>query len=99
MIKKIIPILTVLFLSSCIYTAPVVPPAPVYYTGTYYYQPPQRDCTCGYVLDKGSDEWGRYWMDVQNQCSGNIKRFTFDKRDWDTFRISDGICMTKNSSW
>jgi hypothetical protein len=97
MIRKIITSLT-LVLSSCIYTN-VPPPTPVYYTGTYYYQPPQRDCTCGYVLDKGSDEWGRYWMDVQNQCSGNIKRFTFEKRDWDTFRISDGICMTKNSSW
>lgn len=97
MIKKLFPFLS-LFLSSCYYTTPL-PPAPVYYTGTYYYQPPQRDCTCGYVLNKGTDDWGRYWMDVQNQCSGNIKRFTFDKRDWDTFRISDGICMIRNSSW
>jgi hypothetical protein len=88
--------LLILFLSSCIYTAP---PAPVYYTGTYYYTPPQRDCTCGYVIDKGVDQWGYYFLDVQNQCSGNPKRFSFDKRVWDTFKVSDAICMSQNSSW
>ncbi len=93
--KKLI-VLT-LFLSSCIYTT--IPPPPVYYTGTYYYTPPQRDCTCGYVIDKGVDQWGYYFLDVQNQCSGNIKRFSFDKNEWVNFRISDAICMSQNSSW
>jgi hypothetical protein len=96
MIKKIIPVFA-LILTSCIYTT--VPPAPVYYTGTYYYTPPQRDCTCGYVIDKGVDQWGYYFLDVQNQCSGNIKRFSFDKNEWMNFRISDAICMSQNSSW
>ena len=89
--------LLILFLSSCIYTT--VPPAPVYYTGTYYYTPPQRDCTCGYVIDKGVDQWGYYFLDVQNQCSGNIKRFSFDKNQWVNFGITDAICMSQNSSW
>ena len=93
--KKLI-VLT-LFLSSCIYTT--IQPPPVYYTGTYYYTPPQRDCTCGYVIDKGVDQWGYYFLDVQNQCSGNIKRFSFDKNEWVNFRISDAICMSQNSSW
>ena len=90
-------ILLTLFLSSCIYTT--IPPQPVYYTGTYYYTPPQRDCTCGYVIDKGVDQWGYYFLDVQNQCSGNIKRFSFDKNRWINFGISDAICMSQNSSW
>ncbi len=89
--------LLLLSISSCIYTT--VPPNPVYYTGTYYYVPPQRDCTCGYVIEKGLDQWDNYYMDVQNQCSGNIKRFTFEKKVWDGFKVSDGICMSQNSSW
>lgn len=93
--KKFIPLLTLL--TSCIYTAPM--PQPVYYTGYYYYTPPQRDCTCGYVIDKGVDQWNNYFLDVQNQCSGNVKRFTFNKSDWNDFEISNGICMTQNSSW
>ena len=95
--KTIIPLL-LLFATSCIYTAPI--PTPVYNTGYYYYQnPPQRDCQCGYVNDKGVDQYGTYFMNVQNQCSGNIKRFVFKKEEWLTFKISDPICMTQNSSW
>jgi hypothetical protein len=97
--KNLLFIFSLIFLTSCFYAQPVMPPSPIYYTGTFYYQPPQRDCTCGYVLDKGLDQWGRYWLNVQNQCSGNIKRFTFDKRDWATFRPSDGICLSNNSTW
>ena len=98
MIKKIIPVFA-LILTSCIYTAPIPTPQSVYYTGTYYHTPPQRDCTCGYVIDKGVDQWGYYFLDVQNQCSGNIKRFSFDKNQWVNFGISDAICMKQNSSW
>jgi hypothetical protein len=95
--KKLIPFLT-LFLSSCYYyTQPV--PRPVYTYGTYYQSPPQRNCQCGYVLDKGVDDWGYYFLDVQNQCSGNVKRFTFSKSDWTQYKISDGICLERNSSW
>jgi len=91
-------ILLTLFFSSCIYPAPPQP-TPVYYTGYYYYSPPQRDCTCGYVIDKGVDQWGYYFLDVQNQCSGNVKKFTFSKSDWVDYQKSDGICMSQNSSW
>ena len=100
--KKLLTILTLAFLSSCVYTPATISPAyTVYYSGSYYYQapPPQRNCTCGYIIDKGVDQWGYYFLDVQNQCSGNIKRFSFDKNQWVNFRISESICMTQNSSW
>ena len=97
MMKKTL-LLFLIVLGSCIYQAPP-PPTPVYNVGYYYYSPPQRDCTCGYVIDKGVDQWNNYFLDVQNQCSGNVKRFTFSKSDWADFQKSDGICMTQNSSW
>jgi hypothetical protein len=77
-------------------------PAPnqsVYTYGVYYQQPPQRDCTCGYVLEKGVDDYGKYFMQVQNQCSGNLKRFVFEKDDWVQYQISDVVCLKGNSSW
>jgi hypothetical protein len=95
--KKIIT-LFLFTLTSCYYQGSIQP-TPVYYTGYYYQTPPQRDCTCGYVIDKGVDQWQNYYLDVQNQCSGNVKRFTFSKDDWTGFQRSDAICMTQNSSW
>lgn len=87
--------------SSCIYVSTPVPPQnqQVYTYGVYYQQPPQRDCTCGYVLEKGVDDYGRYFMQVQNQCTGNVKRFVFEKDDWVQFKISDCVCLKQNSSW
>jgi len=90
-----------LFLTSCVYVVEPVPtPATPQYTyGMYYYTPPQRDCTCGYVREKGVDQWGNYYIEVQNQCSGNMKRFTFEKDEWVKYQVADGICLTRNSSW
>jgi len=93
--------LLLIFLSSCIYVSQPVPPPnqSVYTYGVYYQQPPQRDCTCGYVLEKGVDDYGKYFMQVQNQCSGNLKRFVFEKDDWVQYQISDVVCLKGNSSW
>ncbi len=96
--KKIIPIFALL-LSSCYYYPYNPPPQPIYQVGHNIYTQPQRNCTCGYVLNKGVDQWGNYFLEVQNQCSGNIKTFTFDKKDWESYKISDGICLPRNSSW
>jgi hypothetical protein len=86
---------------SCQISTPVVVPVYVTSTGPYNqtYIIPQRNCSCGYVLDKGVDAWGNYFLDVQNQCSGYPKRFTFTKDEWDKYVISDGICLLRNSSW
>jgi len=92
--------LLILSLSSCIYV--VEQPRPnqsVATSGTYTQYPLQRDCSCGYVLEKGVDDQGIYFMNVQNQCTGNIKRFIFDKSDWAQYQISDNICLKQNSAW
>lgn len=94
--KKFLSVFLIV-LSSCYYYGPQPAPVPTY--GVYVQNPAQRNCQCGYVLDKGVDQWGYYFLDVQNQCSGNVKRFTFDKSEWVLYNISDGICLQRNSSW
>lgn len=94
--KKLIIILLIPFIS-CIYVPQPQPPIHTY--GIYFQNPPQRNCSCGYVIDKGVDQWDNYFLDVQNQCSGYVKRFTFQKSDWINYSISDGICLPRNSSW
>jgi len=98
-------ILTLLLLTSCVTTQTIPTVQPTITSsenGIGVYQqtnPILRDCSCGYIINKGDDAWGRHWVSVQNQCSGNVRMFAFDRKTWETFKISSIICMKQNSSW
>jgi hypothetical protein len=57
-------------------------------------------CTsnCGIIVSDGIDS-GCYWLDIQNECSENTKRFCFDENTWSNNFVGDNMCVTNEGSW
>lgn len=56
----------------------------------------EEDCSCGYVTnDRTFIENGtiRYTLEVQNDCSGNLRTFNVDYNSWFQNSIDDYVCM------
>lgn len=60
-------------------------------------QPP-ANCTCGIVMNEGIEN-DCYFVDVKNDCSGNVKRFCLNSNDWMNFHVNDPICMSNENAW
>jgi len=56
-------------------------------------------CTsnCGTITSDGAD--GCYWLEVQNECTGNKKTFCFDQSVWMTHFVGESFCVTNESAW
>ena len=52
-----------------------------------------NNCDCG-IITKKIDNGLTYSMDVENNCSGNIKRFAVTKKDFYNHREGRGICFS-----
>ena len=55
------------------------------------------DCNCGLVTDDGIDSG--YWVEIRNDCSGNIKRFYLTQGDWFNAHVGSDYCITNVESW
>lgn len=62
--------------------------------------PPQPSCqsNCGTITNDGI-EGNCYYLDIQNSCTGNVKRFCFDSATWSTAYVGDNFCVTNETGW
>jgi uncharacterized lipoprotein NlpE involved in copper resistance len=61
-----------------------------------------KECTstCGTIVSDGIDTpTNCYWLDIQNDCSGNTKRFCFDQNTWMNNYVGDPMCLNNQASW
>tara|TARA_R110000823_G_scaffold140937_1_gene270860 strand:- start:287 stop:529 length:243 start_codon:yes stop_codon:yes gene_type:complete len=56
------------------------------------------DSNCGVIVDDGITA-GCNWLDIRNDCSGNVKRFCFDINTWFNNYVGDDFCVTNETSW
>lgn len=63
-------------------------------------QPTAQNCntSCGVIINDGIDN-GCYWLEIQNECSGNNKVFCFDENTWQNNYVGDSFCVTNEPSW
>jgi hypothetical protein len=54
--------------------------------------------TCGIITADGIDN-GCYWLEIQNECSENTKRFCFDQSTWSNNYVGDNFCVSNESAW
>jgi hypothetical protein len=54
--------------------------------------------SCGTIINDGIDN-GCYWLEIQNECSGNNKVFCFDQNTWYNNFVGDYFCVTNEPSW
>jgi len=57
-------------------------------------------CTsnCGTIVNDGIDG-SCYWLEIQNECSENTKRFCFDQNTWMNNYVGNSFCVTNEPSW
>tara|TARA_R110000751_G_scaffold3166_2_gene16072 strand:- start:272 stop:517 length:246 start_codon:yes stop_codon:yes gene_type:complete len=53
---------------------------------------------CGVIVDDGITA-GCNWLDIRNDCSGNVKRFCFDTNTWFNNYVGDDFCVTNEIGW
>lgn len=58
----------------------------------------QKPCNCGTIANDGIDN-GCYWLEIRNDCSGNLKKFCFDQDVWQSNYVGDPFCVTNEPSW
>lgn len=55
---------------------------------------------CGVIVNDGIDlSTDCYWLEIQNECSGNNKVFCFDQNTWMTNYVGDNFCVIGQSGW
>jgi len=59
---------------------------------------PAKDCNCGVIANDGIDN-GCYWLEIRNNCSGNKKKFCFDKDIWYNNFVGDNVCINNEPAW
>ena len=57
-------------------------------------------CNCGIICEDGIDTPTQcHWLLVENDCSGNTKRFCVDPLVWSAYPVGDRICINNQSAW
>ena len=57
-------------------------------------------CNCGTIVDDGIDSAiSCYWLKIENDCTGNQKKFCFDQLIWQTNYVGDYFCVSNVTSW
>jgi hypothetical protein len=57
-----------------------------------------EECNCGIIANDGIDG-NCYWLEIRNDCSGNIKRFCFDEDTWLNNYVGSPFCVTNQREW
>ena len=56
--------------------------------------------SCGTIINDGIDiETNCYWLEIQNECSGNNKVFCFDQNTWTNNFVGGSLCVTNEPTW
>jgi hypothetical protein len=58
----------------------------------------ENTCNCGMVTDDGING-SCYWVEIRNQCSGNVKRFCLSQGDWMNAHPGTTYCITNTTGW
>ncbi len=58
----------------------------------------KEDCNCGTIVSDGIDG-DCYWLRIENDCSGNTKKFCFDYDTWFDGNPGENFCVTNETSW
>jgi predicted small secreted protein len=57
-------------------------------------------CNCGTIVDDDVDSATQcYWLLIENDCSGNQKRFCVDPLVWSAYPVGDRICINNINNW
>jgi|TARA_R110000868_G_scaffold205676_1_gene454220 hypothetical protein len=58
---------------------------------------------CGAIVNDGIDIDANgnscYYLEIQNDCSNNIKKFCFDQSTWQNAYVGTHFCVTNQTSW
>ena len=57
---------------------------------------PNKPCNCGLIQ---SDDVTDYSVVIQNDCSGNNKKFFLQQGDWMSAYVGTHYCITNVTSW
>ena len=55
-------------------------------------------CSCGVIVADGV-ETGCYYLEIKNDCSGNIERFCFDYETWLNNYVGESFCVYNVETW
>ena len=55
-----------------------------------------KTCNCGTIL---SDDASDYSVNIKNDCSGNVKKWTLYPSDWMNAYVGSHYCITNTTSW
>ena len=53
-------------------------------------------CNCGLIL---SDDASDYSVNIKNDCSGNVKKWTLYPSDWYNAHVGSRYCITNTTYW
>ena len=62
----------------------------------------KMDCHCGTIVNDGilyEQGENRYWFDVENSCSGTLKRVNTSPEIWSETYNGDPICLEDEQNW
>lgn len=57
-------------------------------------------CNCGIITNDGIDTQSNcYWLEIQNNCSGNKAQFCFEYSVWMNNYVGNKMCVSNVSNW
>ena len=58
---------------------------------------------CGAIVNDGIDIDANgnscYYLEIQNDCTNNIKKFCFDQSTWQNAFVGTNFCVTNQQPW
>ena len=58
---------------------------------------------CGTIINDGIDIDASgnycYYLEIQNACSDNVKKFCFDQYTWQNAYVGTEFCVTNQNPW
>lgn len=57
-----------------------------------------KQCNCGTILNDGING-SCYWLEIENDCTGNRKTFCFDQSVWMNAYVGSNFCVTNQGQW
>jgi hypothetical protein len=57
-----------------------------------------KPCNCGTILNDGING-SCYWLEIENDCTGNRKSFCFDQSVWMSSYVGSNFCVSNQPQW
>lgn len=57
-----------------------------------------KPCNCGTILNDGING-SCYWLEIENDCTGNRKSFCFDQSVWMSAYVGSNFCVSNQPQW